>query len=201
MQKFWKISDSKSNKLIYIKDKTIYKGNPKQEDSNQLDFQSSDLTFLKSLFSIPYSYIKRIENQSEKNEIKIFFGNDSEEELIVKDKNVKQEIFEFLKSDLPNFNYIFKLPSVFNYGKSQFFAILFITGIFLWSLYLAIQIENGIEYEIIGSGRSLSAIILLLANLGVVKNCIGYVIILSVIIYTLVKKLKSRSTMEILERS
>lgn len=200
MQKFWKIKDSKSNKLIYIKDKTIYKGNPKQDVLNKLNSESSNLSFLENLFSIPYSYIKRIENQSGKNEIKIFYGNDSEDELIVKDDKLKQEIFDFIKVDLPNFNYTSKLPSIFNYGKTQFFALLFMSGIFLWSLYLAIKIENGAEYEIIGSGRSITGIVLFLANLGVTKNIIGYVIILSIIIISLVKKLKSRSEMEILNR-
>ncbi|NMH88696.1 hypothetical protein [Flavivirga algicola] len=200
MQKFWKIKDSKSNKLIYIKDKTIYKGNPKQDELNKLNSESSNLSFLENLFSIPYSYIKRIENQNGKNEIKIFYGNDSEDELIVKDKNVKQEIFDFLKADLPNFNYSSKLPSILNYGKTQFFALLFMTGIFLWSLYLAIQIENGAEYEIIGSGRSITGIVLFIANFGVIKNVIGYIMILSIIIISVTKKLKSRSEMAILKR-
>lgn len=200
MQKFWKIRDSKSNKLIYIKDKTIYKGNPKHDELNKLNSETSNLSFLENLFSIPYSYIKRIENQSGKNEIKIFFGNDSEDELIVKDKNVKQEIFDFLKTDLTNFKYSSKLPSILSYGKAQFFALLFMSGIFLWSLYLAIQIENGGEYEIIGSGRSITGIVLFLANFGIVKNIIGYIIILLIIIISLAKRLKSRSEMEILKR-
>ena len=87
MRKFWKIRDSKSNKLIFIKDQTIYKGNPKQEELNRLNSESTNLAFLESIFSIPYSYIKKIENQRGKNEIKIFYGKDSEEELIIKDKN------------------------------------------------------------------------------------------------------------------
>ncbi|MCB4800268.1 hypothetical protein [Neotamlana laminarinivorans] len=200
MQKFWKIRDSKYNKLIYIKDNTIYKGNPKQEELNKLTSETLNLSFLESLFSIPYSYIKRIENQSGKNEIKIFYGSGSEDELIVKDTTIKQEIFDFLKSELTNFNYSSKIPSILSYGKAQFFALLFMTGIFLWSLYLAIQIESGVEYKIIGSGRSITGIVLFLANFGIIKNIIGYLIILSIIIIALTKKLKSRSEMEILER-
>jgi len=200
MQKFWKISDSKSNKLIFIKDKTIYKGNPKQEELNRLNSESTNLSFLENIFSIPYSYIKEIQNQSGKNEIKIFFGNDSEEELLIKDKNTKNEIFEFIKQDNPNFKYSSELPSVLKYAKPQFFALLFMTGIFLWSLYLAIQMESGVEYSIIGSGRSITGIVLFLANFGIVKNIIGYVIILLIIIFSLTKRLKSRSEMEILKR-
>ena len=201
MQKFWKISDSKSNELIFIKDSTIYKGNPKQEELNKLNSESINLAFLENLFSIPYSYIKRIENQSGKNEIKIFFGKESEEELIIKDKNTKNEIFEFIKQDNPNFKYSSELPSVLKYAKAQLFALLFTTGIFLWSLYLAIQIESGIEYELVGGGNpGITGIVLLIANLGVVKNIIGFIILLTIIIFALTKRLKSRSETEFLKR-
>ena len=201
MQKFWKISDSKSNKLIFIKDKTIYRGNPKQEELNRLNSESINLSFLENLFSIPYSYIKGIENQSGKNEIKIFYGKDSEDELTVKDENTKNEIFEFIKQDNPNFKYSSKLPSFLKYAKAPLFALLFTTGIFIWSMYLAIQIESGIEYELVGGGSpGISGIVLLIANLGVLKNVIGFIILLLIIIFALTKKMKSRSETEFLKR-
>lgn len=200
MPKFWKIPDSKSNNLILIKDKTVYKGNIKPNDLSRLNTQASHPSPLDNLFSIPYSYIRRIENQAGKNEIKIYFGNDSIEELIVKDKAIKQEIFDYLKSDLSDFKYATRMPSILNYGRPQFFALLLMTAIFIWSLYLAIQIENGVEYELIGSGRSISAIVLMLANLGTAKNVMGFLIVLSIIFFSLKRRLKSRSEIEILER-
>ena len=74
------------------------------------------------------------------------------------------------------------------------------TALFLWSLYLAIQIENGAEYEIIGGGRSITSIVLAIANLGVFKNIIGYIILLGIIAISLYGKLKSRSETEFLIR-
>jgi hypothetical protein len=201
MQKFWKIRGSKSNKLIFIKDETIYKGNPKQEELDRLTPESTNLSFLKNIFSIPYSYIIRIENQIGKNEIKIFYGKDSEDELIVTDESTKNEIFEFIKQDNPNFKYSSELPSVFKYAKAQLFALLFLTGIFLWSLYLAIQMESGVEYEIVGGrGPGIAGIVLIIANLGVVKIVIGFVALLTVILIGLTKRLKSRSETEFLKR-
>ena len=202
MIKFWEIRKSKTNKLIFIKDKNIYKGNPKQEELNRLNSETTNLDFLKNIFSIPYSYIKRIENQKEKKEIKIFFGNDSEEELIVNDKNTKAEIFEFLKQDIPNLKYSSELPSIFKYAKAQFFALLLISGIFCWSLYLAFQIESGIEYEIAGNGKvmGIAGIVLAIANFGVFKNILGFSIILGVILFSINHKLKSRSETEYLRR-
>ncbi len=200
MQKFWKISDSKSNKLIFIKDKTIYKGNPEQEDLNKLNSESTNLTFLENLFSIPYSYIKRIENQKGNNEIKIFYGSDSEDELILNDVRVKSEIFEFLKQDIPSFKYTSELPSIFRYAKAQFFALLFTTGIFIWSIYYAIQLENGVQYELSGGRPGIDAIVFAIANLGVLKVTFGYIILLGIIIFTLIRKIKSRNQIEMLSR-
>lgn len=201
VQKFWKINDSKANKLIFIKDQTIYKGNPKQEELNRLNLESTNIDFLSSLFSIPYAYIKRIENQSGKNEIKIFFGNDSEEELIIKDENTKTEIFEYIKQDNPNLKYSSELPSVLKYAKAQFFALLFTTGIFLWSIYLAIQIESGVEYKLVGGGRpGITGIVLVIAHFGVLKIVIGFIVLLAIILFALMKKIKSRSETEFLKR-
>jgi ATP-dependent Zn protease len=201
MHKFWKLKESKFNKLILIKDKTIYKGNPKETDLNRLSSETSDFTFSKDLFSIPYSYIRKVENQSGKNYIKIYFGNNSEEELYIENQNIKNEIFEVLKTENPNLNYTSKIPSVIKYAKAQLFALLFSTGIFIWSLYLAIQIESGVNYELVGGGRpGITGFILLIANLGTLNVILGYLIILGITIVALKKRLKSRSETEFLKR-
>lgn len=201
MNKIWKFKESKSNKLILIRDKTIFKGNPNENDLNRLNSETTELTFLKDLFSIPYSYIKKIENQKGKTYIKIFFGNNSKEELNIENENVKNEIFEFLKSENPKLKYTAEIPSVTSYAKAQLFALLSLTIIFIWSLYLAFQIESGVEYEIVGGGNpGITGIVLVLANLGSLKIIIGYTILLGLTIFALSKRLKSRSETEILKR-
>lgn len=201
MYKIWKLKESKLNKLILIKNKVIYKGNPKENDLNRVNLETIDFTFLKDLLSIPYSYIKRIENQSGKKYLKIFFGNNSEEELYIDNENIKKEVFEFIRSDYQNLKYSTEIPSVINYAKAQFFALLFITGIFIWSLYLAFQIESGVEYQLVGGGNpGITGIVLIIANLGSLKIIIGYIILLGITIFALVKKLKLRSETEFLKR-
>ena len=200
MQRIWKLNDSKSNKLIIIKDKSIYKGNPNENDFNRVNFETTDLSFLKNLFSIPYSYINKIENQKGKNYIKIFFGNDSEEELFIDNESIKNEVFEFIKTNAPNLKYSSKVPSVLNYVKAQLFAIVFMTAIFIWSLYLALQIESGVVYGLVGGRPGLTGIVLAIANLGSVKVISGYLIFLAIVTFTLTKKLKSRGETEYLKR-
>ncbi|WP_162897299.1 hypothetical protein [Aquimarina sp. BL5] len=184
-----------------IKDKIIYKGNPKESDLNRINSETTDVTILKDMFSIPYVYIKKIENQNGKRYIKIFFAKDSEEELYIDDETIKNEVFEFIKTDHVDFTYSSELPSFVKYTKAQLFALVSITGIFIWSLYLAIQIESGIEYELVGGRRpGIAGVILVIANLGTFKIIIGYLILLAIAIFALIKKIRSRSITEYLKR-
>ena len=201
MDKIWKLKDSKSNKLILIREKIIFKGNPKIDDLNRVNSETKDFSFLKDLFSIPYSYIKQIENQKGKNYIKILFGKHSEEELHIENENIKNEVFEFIKSENQNLKYSTEIPSIVNYAKAQLFALIILTGIFIWSLYLAIEIESGVEYELVGHGNpGITGVVLLIANLGSLKIIIGYVILLVLTIFAIKNKLNSRSETEFLKR-
>lgn len=201
MNKIWKFNDSKSNKLILIKDKIIYKGNPKDIDLNFIKLETIDPIYLNNLFSIPFSYIKKIENQKGKNYIKILFGNDSEEQLNIEDEKTKNEIFEFIKSENPKLTYNTKIPTVLNYAKPQLFALLAITAIFLWSLYLAFEIEKGVEYELVSHGKpGIAVLVLIIANFGSVKVIFGYLFLLVLAILALKNKLKSRSETKFLIR-
>lgn len=200
MTKVWKLVDSKSNKLILIKEKCIYKGNPKENDFVRINSDTNTFPFLNDLFSIPYSYIRKIENQKGKKDIKILYGKDSEEELIVENESTKNEIFEFLKTDISNFEYSEEVPKILKYVKPQFFALLIVTGLFLWSMYLAVEIENGAEYIIKGRGVGIAGIALGIATFGTVKIVIGYFILLVIILFSLFKKLKTRTEIKTLKR-
>lgn len=201
MYKFWKFEESKSNKLILIKEKVIYKGNPKIEDLNKVNSETTDFSFLKDVFSIPYSYIKQIENQKGKNYIKLYFGDDSEEELYIENEKIKNEVFEFLKSENTNLKYSVETPSIESYAKAQLLALLALTVFFIWSLYLAVQIENGVEYELVGRGNpGITGVVFMIANLGSLKITAGYFILLVFTVFALKNKLKSRSETEFLKR-
>ncbi len=202
MHKIWKLKDSKSNnQIVVIKDNIIYKGNLKENELNRVNSETQDFAFLKDLFSIPYAYIKQIENQNEKNYIKIFFGRDSEEIIYIDSENIKNEVFDFIKIDNPNFKYSSETPNSISYAKAQLFALLSISAIFIWSLYLAIQIESGVRYELVGGGNpGITGIVLAIANFGTIKIITGYIILLSITIFALIRRLKSRSEIKLLKR-
>ena len=92
-----------------------------------------------------------------------------------------------------------KTPSLFAYAKPQLFAILFTFGLFLWSLHYAIQIENGGEYILEGRA-GISSIVYSIGLLGIVKVVLLFSFLLGIGIYSLIKKNKTRSEIEELNR-
>ena len=199
MVKFWTLKNNKNVEVILIDDVNIYKGKIKAEILNHFSRQVEKNIIPEGLFSIPFSYITRIENQENKNKIKIYFGKESEEDLIFENKAVKKEVFDYLKENIHNLNYLKETPSLFKYAKPQIFAILFTLGIYLWSLYYAIEIENGVEYILEGRA-GLGAIIYSIGLLGVFKVTLLFSLLLGISVYSLIRKMKSRSEIEQLKR-
>lgn len=196
--KVWLSNLRKNDKVILVSDSAIYKGNPKGD----LNLYRLSITEekLNGLFSIPYSYITSIENQEKVNYIKIYYGNDLEEELNITDNELKKEIFDYIKNQLPDFKYSKKLPNEFKYVKEPAFAIISIVIFFVWTMYYSVQLNNGVEYELTGGRPGLESIIFSIANLGYLKVVIIYLVLLTVAFIALLKRISTRSETEYLDR-
>ena len=199
MIKFWTSKNNKNIDIVLIDKNSIYKGKIQFEALNNFTIQVENNKVPKGLFGIPFSYIKKIENQEGKKDIKVYFNSDSEEELTSKNSEEKNEIFNYLKEVVPNLNYSKQTPSFFKYVKPQLFALFFTSVIFIWSLYYAIQIENGVEYVLKGRGGLLS-LIFSIGLLGVVKVILLFTLLIGIGVYSLIRKNKSRSEIEQLNR-
>jgi hypothetical protein len=200
MIQFWKIKRKKSIDVILVNNTSIFKGKIKHEELNHFSKLIENQKIPENLFEIPFSYIKKLENQENRKEIKIYFGKESEEEITCEDENIKKEIFNYLKNNISTLIYSKEKPSIFKYAKPQLFAILFTLGIFLWSLYYAIQIENGVEYVLEGRA-GIGAIIYSIGLLGVIKVVLLFSILIGISIYSLLRRIKSRSEIEQLYRA
>jgi hypothetical protein len=73
-------------------------------------------------------------------------------------------------------------------------------GVFLWSLYYAIQIESGVLYELKGTA-GLSSIMYSIGLLGVFKVVLLFLLLIGISVYSLIKKTQSRSEIEQLSRN
>jgi bacteriorhodopsin len=113
---------------------------------------------------------------------------------------LKKEIFNYLKENISTLSYSKEIPSIFKYSKPQLFSILFTLGIFLWSLYYAVQIESGVVYELKGTA-ALGAIMYSIGLLGVFKVVLLFLLLIGISVYSLIKKIQSRSEIEQLSRN
>ncbi|WP_442265046.1 hypothetical protein ACSIGC_11940 [Tenacibaculum sp. ZS6-P6] len=198
--KYWLLGENK-NYLIVINEKLICFGSLKKLIKSEIISELNKGNIPNQLFSIPFSYIKKIVNPENKKEITIFYGNsNSEESINFNDHRAKEEVFKVLKERLFSFEYLKKKPSIINHLKPQLFALLFSSGIFTWIYYLANQLEKGYEYEIVGRKEGLTGVILGLAHFGTLKVTLGYLMILAVVLYSLMKKMKSRTITQYLKR-
>ncbi|HEU4497162.1 MAG TPA: hypothetical protein VFR70_08945, partial [Flavobacterium sp.] len=84
----------------------------------------------------------------------------------IKNKEKRDEIFEFLKLNVPNSTNHVDEYSKLRAGKKPLVAIGVFLPLFLWAYYVADEIEKGYKYEVAGSYRSIAGIVLGLASLG-----------------------------------
>ena len=187
MKSYWFI-EGKTNSIIYIKEQCIYTGKIKEFDKLQILNNLKKGIIPKKLFSIPYAYIKSIESPINSKTITVHYGDNSKEELKMNDINTKNEILDLLKTELFSFEYKKQKPSFFKHLKPQMIAILIMVGLCIWTTYIAFQIEIGYSYEIVGGGRpSITHIVLGLAQFGIFKVLAGFLLVISIAIYSFVK--------------
>jgi hypothetical protein len=169
----WKSFTKGDDKIIAFYNNTIYKGNPKDDEIDNVIYQlKNEKIPPTNLFGIPLSYLKEINLENGKDYIEVLFGSDSSEHLRIKDENKKMEIFEFLKMNIPNSKSYIDNYSDFRAGKKPLIAMCFIAIIFIWTLSIATEMENGNQYEVVGGHyNSIAGLVIGFASLGV-KNVI-----------------------------
>jgi hypothetical protein len=192
MLTIWTASDKNSDKIIAVASNIIYKGNPKPDQLQHCIRSLENGAIAENLFGIPFGYVKTVTLEKSGTQIEIQFGNDSTEELRMTDETKRLEIFSHLKENIPNTIYTSEKLTAWDSAKKPLYALLFMAIIFGFSISTAWEIEHGSQYELRGSGRSVAAIVLLLANLGVVKLCLLFVTIFTIIGISIAKKSRNR---------
>lgn len=190
--KIWTSTEKSDDKIIAISDEYIYKGNPpaSEIESAVFDLQMKGET-LKHFFTIPLRYIIAINQQEGKKYIEVLFRGDTEH-LKIQNDTKRQEIFDYFKNTIANATLYVSKQSKFQAIKKPLIAMAVLTGLFIWSLYIAVQVENGAVYDVTGENYfSVAGIILLIASLGVTKLIITYASLLTIAGISMIKKYKN----------
>jgi len=193
MDKIWINNEDREDRIIAIGNKTIYKLNPKSYNISQnvTDLENDNIP--KEALSIPFSYIRKIQYKEGTKYIRILFGKESQENFRINDIQKRFEIFKYFKENIPKTKYEFEKYHPFKAAKKPIIAVSITLLLFLWTLYLAGEIEKGYEYEIVGgSGASITGIVLGLANLGIVNIILIFGSLLTIGIIAIIRKMNKR---------
>jgi hypothetical protein len=198
MDKIWISDNTREDRIIAIGNNMLYKVNPKEERVHEYKEKLKNDNIPKEVLSIPYSYIKFIQYQEGKKYIQVFFGQESEEHFRINEETKLFEIFKYFETNIPDTKYNFNQYSAIQSAKKPLIAAFIVAVIFLWALYLALQMKLGYSYELVGSGRSITSIIFAIANLGISKLLLLFGILESIAFISIFKKMKNRPSVHVL---
>ncbi len=191
MIQVWTSNEKGNDKLIAFANNTIYKANPKTDEETELlaiglkagSFDSSKVWEIKTM----HCNIIRLEDG--KPYIEILWGKDGEEQLRITDERYK--VFDYIKTNTPNSEFSVDKWTIFRTGKKPMIAFFVVLGLFLWTLFYAIQAQSGkVFYLENGQYNSLVGIVLGLVSIGL-RN----VIMLFSALLAFIRKAKSPPTM------
>ena len=183
MDKFWTSFEKNDTSIIILENNVIYFGKAKAEEIDSIIFDFKLNKSHPKLFSLPISYINEIHLSDKTNYLEVIFKGNSTEQLLFNDKSRKEEVFAYFKNIQLKISYTESILTKLETAKKPLIALALLIGLFLWSLYLAIEINAGANYEIIGNKGSITAIVLGIAYIGVpnVIMIFGTLILIAVI--------------------
>lgn len=189
MNRYWQIPDSET--VIIIRNRNIYYG--------QSELEINDSTEIPKYFDvISLEKVEKIENIENSNYIKLFYSHYSVTKLYLNIESIKSEIVAFIKENLTEFKYKKDLPTNIDYAKGHYIIIILLLFFFCCSLYFAIGISKGKNFELRSMKVGLIHFCLYIAKIGILNLIIVFTLLLSFVIFVLQKKLRLKGTVETL---
>ena len=192
--KIW-VNELKTDDIIVaVSDSSVLKANPKEGELQSFisDIQNGVLPTERTM-EIPFSYIREFQLDENKPYFDIYFGGDSSEAFRIQSLQRRLEILNYLQSKVPGQSRV-EVISGFKAARKPIIAFGVLLGIFLWALYLAVNMEKGIEYQVVGQQRSIASVVLLLGSLGVKRLSLIFGALMLISMYVIVKRFRTSST-------
>lgn len=194
MDKIWTSREKGDDRIIASGNGMLYKANPVADKIERYVKSMKSSSVPSDVLSIPLSCIKRMCYQENKKYIQVFFGISSEEHLRINSYDRLIEIFSWFKESLPHTTYRLERYSAGKSSRKPLIAVVITSLLFAWTLYYAIRIAMGYQYELIGLGNSIQGLVLAIASLGIYKVCLIFGTLLLIGILSVIHKRKNKPT-------
>ncbi len=192
--KIWTNRKSNEDNFIVYDGKSLHRRRAKKEAFDKITKALNKEEIDKKFISVPINYIKHVEYRDDDPKIRIFYGQDSEEELKVSDQALRKDIFNYLKANTDVMEVKQEKPSVLSRIKKPLIALLVLLGIFIYVASIIDGLNSGYEYELRGGGRpGIGALVLGLAQFGLATNLMLFVPLGSIALFMIYKRSKDSS--------
>ena len=190
--KFWTNNDKGDDKIIAYHENTLYIVNPPVKELDAVLAGLEQGVIPKTMSTdIPLSYMKQIHMEEGKTYIEVLFGNDSTQHLKIQDNIQRNDVFNYLRSGIEGATYKLDTYSKLRAGKKPLIAMGVVAGIFLWTYSVSQGMEQGEEYRVVGSQRSLAGIVLLMASMGQKNMILLFGSLLAIALTSFILKIKN----------
>lgn len=112
IEKIWINQESGADKIIVIHENIIYRFRGKGLDYDEVKYELSQGRIDKRLIGLPLSYVKSIEFRESIDKLKFNYQKESIDIFTIKDKIVRKEIFDHIRS-IKKGDYKIRKPSFF----------------------------------------------------------------------------------------
>lgn len=191
MIKTWISSEKGDDKIIALANNKILKANPREAKTQEVVTNIENDTLSADILSIPFSYIRSVQLPKGKKYIQVNFGEESEEHLRICNEFKRVEIFKYFRENIPQMTYRFEKYSKIKAMQKPLIAVAVVAVLFLWTMFYAVPLSMGAEYELTGNGGSLTGIVFSLAMLGIPKICLIFGTLLLLGTYSAIVKGKN----------
>jgi len=194
IEKTWINRKKGEHNFILFNNDTLYRRLIKDQEFNRIENEINNGIIDDKFIGLPISYIKTIEFREDDDALNIEYGKDSEDEIKVSDPILRKDIFDYIKANTSFVKFKQQQPSIIRRIKKPLIALVILLGIFLYIYSIIDGMNQGYEYELVGSGGpGIAGIVLMMAGLGLLKNVLIFGSLASIAMYRIYKNYQDDS--------
>ncbi len=195
LEKFWVNRKDKEHNFIVFNENIIYRLKASKVNFSNIERELNQGIINDKFIGLPKSYLRSVQFRDDDNGLRFYYGEDSEDEIIVSKSALRKEIFDFLDTATNPHDSVVRKPSLLGRIKKPLIAIIVLSAIFIYVYSIIQGINQGYEYEIVGGGANpgIAGIVLMLAGLGLTKNIMIFLPLYALAGYSIFKKYKDNS--------
>lgn len=182
IEKTWHNKPAKEDNFIVCTDQKICRLRVGEFDYGIIQNELSKGVLNAKFTCLPIRYFKKVEYREDDDKLRLYYGKDSEEAILVSDTATRKDIFDYLSANTNPKKVEIKTPSFFQRTKKPLIALCVLIVLFSCVYMLIEELKQGHQYE----GAGLGGLILGLAHLGLSFNLSIFIPLMSIALLRIV---------------